>query len=383
MAEIQRLSNSARMGERKERLEGEVQKIKRQLSGRLTIEPIPEIAGDLGRAALDLASGANNSRPSSAASSRHESPRGDVDTARNLEVPFGAGGSGRMLQTRNGLPGLRAIPEDKLLSSRRLTYQENRLMHHSSMDADGTFAVFPLEGVREERVEEAREPVDVQPFVVGVGGSSTDPRHPPAHALDPDLSKVWISTGAFPQFLSMRFRQTIMLYNVTLQCSYVHTVTVYLVAPPRGRPFKALTSQLPATINERDGKISGAIEAYEINLQGFRARELVLEFERGYDDFCVVHKLQIQGNPERDGIDGIGRSGSRGNELMTHKTDRVKHKPPVVSPKQRGREIARPRSGSRSRSTSPTFPTNHPPRVQRLSNGSDVSAKSGSSERIR
>ncbi|CAM9249547.1 unnamed protein product, partial [Pylaiella littoralis] len=77
--------------------------------------------------------------------------------------------------------------------------------------------------------EQGGEVMDIPQALLGeVASTSVDPSHPPSAAVDGVLASFWLSTGLFPQTLTIRLQRPVAVYEVMVACGGVHAARVQL-----------------------------------------------------------------------------------------------------------------------------------------------------------
>ena len=148
--------------------------------------------------------------------------------------------------------------------------------------------------------------------LIGIGdlpdliGTSSDPRHPPINILR-DGAACWLTTGLFPQELTMQLQEAMVVSEVTLNCIGVGVVMLHtaaaidrsldLIAQHR---FPAELPQLGRTQLQSQRTAELARQIHTFQLPGaMRTRLLKLTIASGHGDFAAVSRLRVRGRPIR------------------------------------------------------------------------------------
>jgi hypothetical protein len=140
--------------------------------------------------------------------------------------------------------------------------------------------------------------------------TSNDPQHPPMNVLI-DGPAAWITTGLFPQGLSIRLAAPIEIASVALTCLGIRTIRLHSAAAtvslgrdaydlvsehtfPAESEFAALPASTESQQKQQNEKRRTRAQAHTFTLPGLlRTRELKLTISSGHNDFAAISRLRI------------------------------------------------------------------------------------------
>lgn len=128
--------------------------------------------------------------------------------------------------------------------------------------------------------------------------SSLDPAHPGENIIDGNDSTFWISTGLYPQEILLELGQSAKVSSVSLSSTRVRSILI----EGWGQEDTQANCQMLAE-GEMANTANGRLQKQEMQCRNQEIEFLRLVILSGWDDFCTVHHIHVDGqsvDPRRD-----------------------------------------------------------------------------------
>ncbi|XP_068616782.1 intraflagellar transport protein 25 homolog [Brachionichthys hirsutus] len=119
-----------------------------------------------------------------------------------------------------------------------------------------------------------------------VFATSSDHSHPPANVIDGDTETFWMSTGMFPQQVTIRFEKSVTLTELTVESYNVKHLKIEECTAGNPSNFQHVT-------DKEFERTEGHLQSNSILLKGSSATHLRLTVTAGYDAFISMHRAML------------------------------------------------------------------------------------------
>mmetsp|Transcript_21149 Transcript_21149/g.59474 ORF Transcript_21149/g.59474 Transcript_21149/m.59474 type:complete len:243 (+) Transcript_21149:124-852(+) len=128
--------------------------------------------------------------------------------------------------------------------------------------------------------------------------SSLDPAHPGDNIIDGNDSTFWISTGLYPQEILLELGQSAKVSSVSLSSTRVRSILI----EGWGQEDTQANCQMLAE-GELANTANGRLQKQEMQCRNQEIEFLRLVILSGWDDFCTVHHIHVDGQGVAPGRD--------------------------------------------------------------------------------
>ncbi|XP_068166996.1 intraflagellar transport protein 25 homolog [Antennarius striatus] len=119
-----------------------------------------------------------------------------------------------------------------------------------------------------------------------VFATSSDNNNPPANLIDGDTETFWMSTGMFPQQITIRFEKPVTLTELTVDTYNVKHLKIEETTAEDPSQFQHVT-------DKEFAHTEGHLQSNSISLKGSSATHLRLTVTAGYDAFISMHRVML------------------------------------------------------------------------------------------
>jgi len=150
----------------------------------------------------------------------------------------------------------------------------------------------------------SHEVCDGQRSVEVTSSTSWNPAHPPMHAADGRSDTFWVSTGMFPQELTVALPETCMLKRVELVSQNIRSLEVSVC---HAKNWDAQWERLCVQRDVDDA--DGQLQRLSPNIgQETKAAYLRIKVLAGYADIISIFKVCVTGTPVPPGNPADGKN---------------------------------------------------------------------------
>lgn len=162
--------------------------------------------------------------------------------------------------------------------------------------------------------------------------SSLDPAHPGENIIDGNDSTFWISTGLYPQEILLELGQSAKVSSVSLSSTRVRNILV----EGWGQEDTQARCQMLAE-GEMANTANGRLQKHEMPCHNQEIEFLRLVILSGWDDFCTVHRIHVDGQSVGTRRDVTVFKNSKSAQLAKDDTSRKDSKSHSVSTVMNGK----------------------------------------------
>ncbi|ESP05708.1 hypothetical protein LOTGIDRAFT_208671 [Lottia gigantea] len=117
--------------------------------------------------------------------------------------------------------------------------------------------------------------------------TSSDDKYPPEHMIDGKDETFWATCGLYPQEFVIRFTSLVNINSVSITCYNIRDIKLE-VNSDDSQNFK--------TIEQKEFQSSdSAPQIEDFSFGNVKAQNLRVVIESGYDHFCAVYKITVNG----------------------------------------------------------------------------------------
>ncbi|EGF84159.1 hypothetical protein BATDEDRAFT_84886 [Batrachochytrium dendrobatidis JAM81] len=120
--------------------------------------------------------------------------------------------------------------------------------------------------------------------------TSEHPKHPSSNIIDGDVKTFWVSTGLFPQEITVSFANPAMISKIIIVSMKVGHLSVDSSSTELPVNFSTILDQV---VEDTDGSLQTiSISPKEAQV----TRHLRLKINKGYAPFVSIHRLVVYGD---------------------------------------------------------------------------------------